>query len=83
MAGDKGFRAAVLQVARNVCARNPLSGACNPGCADIRSVLRRQAALKEKAQKAALESDRSGKAVITTEPERDWLSQLRHYTPPK
>jgi hypothetical protein len=83
MEGDKGFRAAVFQVTRNVCARNPLSGVRNPGCADVRSVVRRQAARKEKARRAALESDQSGKAVITIETDEDWLSRLRHFALPE
>ena len=83
MSRDEGFRAAVLQVARNVCARNPLSGACNPGCADIRSVVRRQAATREKVRRAASESDRSGKPSITMQTESDWLSHLSHYAPPE
>jgi hypothetical protein len=79
MWNDSGFRSAVLQVARNVCAPNPFSGRRNPGCADLSNVLGRQAALKEKKQKAVVEP-RVG--TVTTERGDDWLSQLRHYTPP-
>jgi hypothetical protein len=82
MENDQGFRAAVLQIAQNVCAFDPFSGGRNPGCADISRIVRRQAALEEKTQKPVVQSNGAGKAPVTTERRNDWLSQLRHHAPP-
>lgn len=80
MKDDKGFRNAVLQVARYVCAIDPFSGQRNPGCADMSSIVRRQAALEDKTRKVT--SDVGGVAQTSTGDEEGWLPQMRHYVPP-
>jgi hypothetical protein len=82
MERDQGFRAAVLQVARDSCALNPFSGGRNPGCADINNVVRRQAAFGQETRKTVVQSNPSDNVMGATERGDDWLSQLSRYGSP-
>jgi hypothetical protein len=82
MDDDSGFRGAVLQVARDVCAADPFSGnRRNPGCADMKGVIGRQMALELHARKADAESSAIGSASPAEERSDSWLTKLRQHVP--
>lgn len=81
MDGDAGFRGAVLQVARDVCATDPFSDRRNPGCTDMKNVIGRQIALERDARKSEMESSEPGSAVRSENKVEGWLTRLRQHVP--
>jgi hypothetical protein len=76
MESDPGFRSAVLQVATDACAPNPLAEQRSPSCLEFREVSKRQVTLQKRRQ-AALPSKSQEAAREATRVAPTWLDSLR------